>query len=140
MTAFLMDLNPGGGLCRLQLPDAPTGASVSTVTDRVFLTSASGFAEFAGATGTAPYRWHSGERLYERPVNFSAGIVDAVGAARLKVYAGGQLRVTVAVEGYTSFRLPAGQPAYAWSLELEGTAVVREVALANGFMELRQHG
>ena len=140
MSAFLMDLNPGGGLSRLQLPQTPTGASVSAVTDRVFVTSAGGFAEFAGAEGTMAYRWHSGERLYERPVNFSAGIVDAVGTATLKVYADGLQRATVVVSGYTTFRLPAGQPAYAWSLHLEGAAVVREVALANGFVELKQHG
>lgn len=139
MSAFLLSLE-GGGLSRLQVPETPTGASISTVTDRLYLTSESGFAEFAGAEQTTSYVWRSGERLYSKPVNFSAGIVDAVGKSTLRVFAGGLLRAMVPVDGYTTFRLPSGQPEYVWSVQLDGVAVVREIALGNGFAELKQNG
>ena len=110
---------------------------MSGTTDQLFVTTETGFAEFAGSSTSLSCEWHSGDRLFPLPVNFACGVVDAVGAATLEVYADGALRGTVAVSGRTSFRLPGGAPAYRWSVKLTGTATIREVSLAQSFAELK---
>ena len=134
---FLLKLDEAAGsYCRLDAGQALYGAAVSGTTDQLFVTTATGFAEFA-AGDDLTYVWKSGDRLFQQPTNFAAGVVDAVGAASLQVFADGALRATVAISGRTSFRLPSGNPAYRWSVKLTGTAVVREVSLAGSFAELK---
>ena len=139
MEPFLLNLDDAeGSLCRLLFEYDVTGLGVSNVTDRLYVTTVDGFAEFVGGKGVLDYDWTSGDRLYPQPVNFAAGIVDAVGSATLEVFAEGALRGTVPIENYTAFRLPSGPPAYAWSVRVVGAATVREVSLASSFMEIKR--
>ena len=134
---FLLKLDEAAGsYCRLDAGQALYGAAVSGTTDQLFVTTATGFAEFATGDDLT-YVWQSGDRLFPLPTNFAAGVVDAVGAASLQVFADGALRATVAISGRTSFRLPSGNPAYRWSVKLTGTATVREISLAGSFAELK---
>ena len=136
--AFLLRLDEAAGAyCRLDVGESLFNAAVSGTTDQLFVTMEDGFAEFAASNTNLSYEWHSSERLFPLPVNFACGVVDAVGAATLEVYADGALRGTVAVSGRTSFRLPGGAPAYRWSVKLTGTATIREVSLAQSFAELK---
>lgn len=136
-TPFLINLDAGSGaLTRIDVGQPLYGASVSGATDQLFALTATGFAEFTGGTALT-YEWWSGDKLHPSPVNYAAGVVDAVGSATLYVYADGTLRHTAAVSGRTAFRLPAGDPAYRWSVRLVGTAVVREVSLGASFAELK---
>lgn len=135
---FLLRLDEAAGShCRLDAGQAIYGTAVSGTTDQLFVTTATGFAEFAGSSTDLAYEWRSGERLFPLPIGFACGVVDAVGTATLEVYADGVLRGTVAVSGRTNFRLPPNGPAYRWSVKLTGTATVREVSLAQSFAELK---
>ena len=137
-TPFILRLDEAAGsYCRLNAGQSLYNAAVSGTTDQLFVTTATGFAEFAGSSTNLAYEWRSGERLFPLPIGFACGVVDAVGAATLEVYADGVLRGTVAVSGRTNFRLPPNGPAYRWSVKLTGTAVVREVSLAQSFAELK---
>ena len=134
---FLLKLDEAAGsYCRLDAGQSLYGAAVSGTTDQLFVTTATGFAEFATGDDLT-YVWQSGDRLFQQPTNFAAGVVDAVGAATLQVFADGALRGTVSISGRTSFRLPSGAPAYRWSVALTGTATVREISLAGSFAELK---
>ena len=136
--SFLLRLDEAtGAFCRLDAGQPLYSAAVSGTTDQLFVTTATGFAEFAGSSAGLAYEWHSGDRLFPLPINFACGVVDAVGAATLTVFADGVQRATVSISGRTSFRLPGGSPAYRWSVKLTGTAVVREVSLAQSFAELK---
>lgn len=137
-TPFILRLDEAAGsYSRLDAGQSLYNAAVSGTTDQLFVTTATGFAEFAGSSTDLAYEWRSGERLFPLPVGFACGVVDAVGTATLEVYADGVLRGTVAVSGRTNFRLPPNGPAYRWSVKLTGTAVVREVSLAQSFAELK---
>ena len=137
-TPFVLRLDEAAGsYSRLDAGQSLYNAAVSGTTDQLFVTTATGFAEFAGASTDLAYEWRSGERLFPLPIGFACGVVDAVGTATLEVYADGVLRGTVAVSGRTNFRLPPNGPAYRWSVKLTGTAVVREVSLAQSFAELK---
>lgn len=135
-TPFLISLDEQGALTRLDVGQSLYGAAVSGSTDQLMALTGTGFAEFAGGAALA-YEWWSGEKLFPAPVNFAAGVVDAVGTATLYVYAEGVLRHTVSVSGRTAFRLPSGATAYRWSVRLTGTATVREVSLGASFAELK---
>ena len=137
-TPFVLRLDEAAGsYSRLDAGQSLYNAAVSGTTDQLFVTTATGFAEFAGSSTDLAYEWRSGERLFPLPIGFACGVVDAVGTATLEVYADGVLRGTVAVSGRTNFRLPPNGPAYRWSVKLTGTAVVREVSLAQSFAELK---
>ena len=137
-TPYILRLDEAAGsYSRLDAGQSLYNAAVSGTTDQLFVTTATGFAEFAGSSADLAYEWRSGERLFPLPVGFACGVVDAVGTATLEVYADGVLRGTVAVSGRTNFRLPPNGPAYRWSVKLAGTAVVREVSLAQSFAELK---
>ena len=137
-TPFVLRLDEAAGsYSRLNAGQSLYNAAVSGTTDQLFVTTATGFAEFAGSSTDLAYEWRSGERLFPLPVGFACGVVDAVGTATLEVYADGVLRGTVAVSGRTNFRLSPNGPAYRWSVKLTGTAVVREVSLAQSFAELK---
>lgn len=137
-TPFILRLDEAAGsYSRLDAGQSLYNAAVSGTTDQLFVTTATGFAEFAGSSTDLAYEWRSGDRLFPLPVGFACGVVDAVGTATLEVYADGVLRGTVAVSGRTNFRLPPNGPAYRWSVKLTGTAVVREVSLAQSFAELK---
>ena len=122
---------------KLDLGQPIYGAAVSATTDQLYVTTATGFAEFAGSSSPLSYAWQSGDRLFPLPVGFACGVVDAVGTATLEVFAEGVSRGTVAVSGRTSFRLAPGSPAYRWSIKVTGTATIREVSLAQSFAELK---
>ena len=135
---FILRLDEAAGsYCRLDAGQPLYGAAVSGTTDQLFVTTATGFAEFAGSSTNLAYEWQSGDRLFPLPVSFACGVVDAVGTATLEVYADNALRSTVAVSGRTAFRIAGGAPAYRWSVKLTGTATVREVSLAHSFAELK---
>ena len=135
---FVLRLDEAAGsYSRLDAGQSLYNAAVSGTTDQLFVTTATGFAEFAGSSTNLAYEWRSGERLFPLPIGFACGVVDAVGTATLEVYADGVLRGTVAVSGRTNFRLPPNGPAYRWSVKLTGTATVREVSLAQSFAELK---
>jgi len=137
-TPFILRLDEAAGsYSRLDAGQSLYNAAVSGTTDQLFVTTATGFAEFAGSSTDLAYEWRSGERLFPLPIGFACGVVDAVGTATLEVYADGALRGTVAVSGRTNFRLPPNGPAYRWSVKLTGTATVREVSLAQSFAELK---
>lgn len=134
---FLIRLDEAAGsFARLDVGQALYGASVSGTTDQLFVTTATGFAEFGGGTNLT-YTWHSGDKLFPLPVNFAAGVIDCTGSVTIQIYADGALRHSQAVTGRTSFRLPGGLSASRWSVKLLGTAVVREVSLGASFEELR---
>jgi hypothetical protein len=136
-TPFLIRLDEADGmLCRLDVGQSLYGAAVSSTTDQLFALTSTGFAEFAAGSSLA-YEWWSGEKLYPLPVNFAAGVVDAVGTATMTIYADGTLRHTTSISGRTTLRMPAGAPAYRWSVRLVGTATVREVSLGASFAELK---
>lgn len=132
-----LDETTGQSYETLDVGQAIYGTAVSESTDQLYVTTATGFAEFAGSSTLLTYTWRSGERLFPMPVNFACGLVDAAGTATLDVYADNVLRSTVAIDGRTSFRLSGGQPAYRWSIKLTGTATIREVSLAQSFAELK---
>lgn len=134
---FLLDLE-ASSYSRLDVGRSIYGLAVSGTTDQLFVTLSNGFAEFATAAQGLGYTWHSGDRLFPQPVNFGAGVVDAVGQAALYVYADGTLRAEIPIDDRTSFRLPSGTPAYRWSLRVAGTATVREISLASSFAELKE--
>lgn len=115
------------------------GAFVSGSTDQLFVTTGSGFAEWGGSSSSMTYSWHSGKEVLPSPISFACGIVDAVGTATLTIYCDGVVRATVAVSGYTAFRIPSGSPGYRWSVKLDGTATVREVSLGMSFAELKRN-
>lgn len=135
---FLLQLDEAAGsYCRLDVGQPIYNAAVSGTTDQLFVTTATGFAEFAGSSSNLAYEWLSGERLFPMPVNFACGVVDAVGTGTLKVYGDGVLRGTVAISGRTSFRLAGGQPCHRWSVNVTGSATIREISLAQSFAELK---
>ncbi len=137
-TPFILRLDEAAGsYSTLNAGQSLYNAAVSGTTDQLFVTTATGFAEFAGSSTNLAYEWRSGERLFPLPVGFACGVVDAVGTATLEVYADNVLRSTVAVSGRTNFRLPPNGPAYRWAVKLTGTATVREVSLAQSFAELK---
>ena len=135
---FLLQLDEAAGsYCRLDVGQSLYNAAVSGTTDQLFVTTATGFAEFAGSSTNLAYEWLSGERLFPMPVNFACGVVDAVGTGTLQVYGDGVLRGTVAISGRTSFRLAGGQPCHRWSVNVTGSATIREISLAQSFAELK---
>mgnify|MGYP001358310525 CR=1 FL=1 len=135
---FLLRLDEAAGAYeKIDVGQPIYGAAVSATTDQLYVTTATGFAEFAGSSTALTYTWQSGDRLFPLPVNFACGVVDAVGTATLEVYADGALRGTASISGRTNFRLQSGAPAYRWAIKLVGTATVREVSLAQSFAELK---
>lgn len=137
-TPFVLRLDEAAGsYSRLDAGQSLYNAAVSGTTDQLFVTTATGFAEFAGSSTDLAYEWRSGERLFPLPIGFACGVVDAVGTATLEVYADGVIRGTVAVSGRTNFCLPPNGPAYRWSVKFTDTATIREVSLAHSFAELK---
>lgn len=135
---FLLQLDEAAGsYCRLDVGQPIYNAAVSGTTDQLFVTTATGFAEFAASSTNLAYEWLSGERLFPMPVNFACGVVDAVGTGTLQVYGDGVLRGTVAISGRASFRLAGGQPCHRWSVNITGSATIREISLAQSFAELK---
>lgn len=138
MTNFLIDLNEGGGaMCRLDVGRPLFSAHRAATTDQLFVGDETGFSEFAVGETTLPFEWHSGQKTYPKPVNFAAGVIDAVGVATLKVYEGSNVRATVSVAGRTYFRIEPGPSGYRWSVKVEGSVIVREISLAASFAELK---
>ena len=137
---FLLKLDEAAGsYCRLDAGQPLYGAAVSGTTDQLFVTTATGFAEFAAGDALS-YVWWSGDRLFQTLVNFSAGVVDAdpiTGTATLQIYADGELRHIQHISGRTSFRLFSGPSAYRWSIQINGTATIREISLGASFAELK---
>lgn len=135
---FLLQLDEAAGsYCRLDAGQALYNAVVSGTTDQLFVTTATGFAEFAASSTNLAYEWKSGERLFPMPVNFACGVVDAVGTGTLQIYGDGVLRSTISISGRTSFRLAGGQPCHRWSVNVTGSATIREISLAQSFAELK---
>lgn len=135
---FLIQLDEAAGsYCRVDVGQTLYGAAVSGTTDQLFVTTATGFAEFADSSTNLTAEWRSGDRIFPAPQNFSCGVVDAVGACTLTIYADGAVRHTASISNRTSFRIPPGAPAYRWSVRVVGTATVREISLAQAFAELK---
>lgn len=137
--SFLWNLeDPAVGYTRLDFGDVlGANASTSSVTDRLYLTTDEGFAEFAGGIDPMEYEWQSGDRVFRPPVSFSAGTVDAYGDCTIEVFADGVLRTAVDVHGRSWFRIPPGRPARRWSIKATGTARIRKIELGTSFEELR---
>lgn len=135
---FLLQLDEASGsYCRVDVGQQLYGVAVSGTTDQLFVTTDTGFAEFADGSTNLAAEWHSGDRLFPSPQNFACGVVDASGACTLTIYADGSVRYTTAISNRTSFRIPPGAPAYRWSVRVVGAATVREISLAQSFAELK---
>lgn len=135
---FMIGLDSeSGGYQLLSLDQLIYGAAVSSSTDQLFMTTATGFAEFAGSTSSLQYNWRSGDRLYPRPVSFACGVVDAVGAGEVFITCDGNEVGPIVFSGRTSFRLPPMSPGYRWMIDVYGDARVREISLAQSFSELQ---
>ena len=136
--AFSVRLDESEGSYQsLNLGQSIYGAAVSATTDQLFLTTATGFAEFMGSSSALEYQWLSGERLLPSPASLSCGVIDAVGSGELWLAADGYDIGPIAFSGRTSFRIPPTNPAYRWSVDIYGTATVREVSLGQSFAELK---
>ncbi len=133
---FLVHLDGTPSYSRLDLGSLTMIQQVSA-SDQLYVGDATGFAEFAVSSAPAIYAWKSGDFLFPRPENFSAGVVDAAGIGVAKIYADGALREEVAFHDQTYFRLRSGPPAWRWSVEITGSAVVRKVDIARSFAQLR---
>lgn len=133
---FLIHLDSPPSYSRLEL-GAPTMVTQVSTSDQMFIGDATGFAEFAVSSVPLPYVWRSGEFLYPKPENFSAGVIHAVGVGTARIYADGVLREEVPFHDLTYFRLRGGHSAYRWSVEFLGSAVVRGVYLAQSFAQLK---
>ena len=133
---FLIQLDGSPSFSRVDF-GALTMAAQAAASDQLFVGDATGFAEFGVSTVPTRYLWRSRDFLHPKPVNFSAGVVDAIGVGVLRVYADGVLRCETAFNGLTYYRLPGGPSAYRWGVELEGSATVRKIDLARSFAQLR---
>ena len=136
---FLLDLNEGGALSRLDVGQTIYAAMTSPVVDTLYLGTATGVVEFAEGSGSLALEWQSGDYLYPAPVAFAAGIIDCTGSFTVTIYADGVQAHSFAVTtGATPFRLPSVSPAKRWSVKVVGTGSVREISLAQSFQELKQ--
>ena len=133
---FLVQLDGAVSFSRLDFGSL-TMASQAAASDQLFVGDATGFAEFGVSTVPSRYLWRSRDFLYPRPVNFSAGVVDALGVGVIRVFADGVLRGETSFNGLTYYRLPGGPSAYRWGVELEGVATIRKVDLAQSFAQLK---
>lgn len=138
--ALLMDLGGQGALlttANINAATAITAAYYDAGTDTLYLAQGGNIVRFdAGSNLT--YTWKSKVFRLEYPSNFSFGQVRATAyPVTLKVYADGALKLTKTVANANQFRLPSGFRAYDWELQVEGTSIVQEVALAQSTVELK---
>ena len=85
-----------------------------------------------------PYTWKSKVFRLDYPSNFGFGQVNAYQyPVTMKVYADGVMVAAKVVQNNNQFRLPGGFRAYEWAFQIEGTAEVIEVAIAQSTDELK---
>lgn len=131
--AFLFD--PSGEMI-VNLSLTASGAYTDPATGELYLIQSQAVMKFdAGLTYTS-YVWKSRPFL-THPVNLGAArIVADSYPLTMKVYADGTLIHTQTVASAEPFRLPGGYLARKWEVQLEGTATVNLVLLANMIEEL----
>ena len=103
-------------------------AAYSDGTD-LFLMVGNDIVKWQGSSTKKTYLWRS--KVERTPlVNMGRAQVFADGALTFRLYAGGLLKHTQAVTDSGEFPLPAGYLADEWHVEMEGSATVREYAVA----------
>lgn len=119
-----------GGLTEIDI--YATGGYVDLLNDALYLVVDGEIVQWDAGAGLLPRAWASKEFVFPAPVNLGAARVRAAGYDDLvlQVYADGVLRHTQSVADERPFRLPAGFLGRVWSLRIEGTERVHEVALA----------
>jgi hypothetical protein len=89
----------------------------------------------AGAALT--YTWKSRRQLIDVAINPAAARVDAAAyPVTFNLYGDGVLRHSQTVADGRGFRLPAGYRAFAFEVEISGTADVRQAVIATSMAEL----
>jgi len=90
------------------------------------------------STSTKSYTWKSKVFTMPKPINPAVAQVIATSyPVTLKLYADGTLKHTATVASGEPFSLPTGYKARDFEVQLEGTASVRGVAVAETIQELR---
>jgi hypothetical protein len=85
-----------------------------------------------------PYAWKSKQFRLDFPTNFGFGQVNAYQyPVIMKVFADGVMVAAKVVQNNNQFRLPSGFRAYEWAFQIEGTAEVIEVSIAQSTEELK---
>jgi len=133
--AFLLD--PAGQ----RLTDIDLGATVTagwTAPDTgTFYAVVGSDVQSFGAGAALTARWRSGEVLMPHPVNLGFGQLEADAyPVTLRLYGDGALQVTQSVVSSRVFVLPLGYEARSYEVELEGTASIGRLKLAESAEEL----
>lgn len=121
----------------INLTSAVTAGFYDATSDKLYLAQGTNIVRFdTGFNQT--YTWKSKTFRLDYPHNFGFAQVNAYQyPVTLKVYADGVLRAAKVVQNNNQFRLPSGFRAYEWAFQLEGTAEVIEVAIADSTQELK---
>ena len=113
-----------------------TGCYVDPIRDALYCIVGNEVHRF-DATGAMTMVWRSKVFQAGRPCCFGAAQVKAAGTVTARFYADNVLRHTQTVTDENPFRLPAGFLANEWQFELEGTAEVFSLAVAETMRELK---
>lgn len=134
---FMLRLDEPGVLCEVDLGAPVYSATQSGVTDKLYVGTDTGFAEFEGGTGKA-LDWHSKVFEFPYPMSFGAAIADCVGWFDVAFLADGNLvHVQQDVSSYTPFRLPSYRPERRWEIIITGRGVFRSLQIGSTFGELK---
>lgn len=107
--------------------------------DKLYLQVGNDIKAFDGGAAGRAYTWKSKVFTMPRPINPGYGQVVAVTyPVTFKLYADGALKHTQAVADGKPFRLPLGYKATDFEVQLEGTADVRGVAVAETMQDLKE--
>lgn len=105
------------------------------VTDTLYYSIGQSVYRFRGGAPNT-LTWQGKDHVFSRYEMFGAGYLRADGPVTITVYADGTLYFTGTVQpGY--FRLPGGRKALRWSVKLNSSAEIHELALASTMAELR---
>lgn len=116
---------------------AVTAGFYDATTDKLYLAQGTNIVRFDQGY-PQPYTWKSKQFRLDYPSNFGFGQVNAYQyPVTMKVYADGVMVAAKVVQNNNQFRLPGGFRAYEWAFQIEGTAEVIEVAIAQSTEELK---
>jgi len=132
---LLLDLS-GGRADALATTETAAGLYSDVETDTLYLIQGADLVSW-GAGSTLTATWRSREYESPRPVGWAWARVQADSyPVTLNLYAEGALVATVTLASEAPRRLPATRREKTWQVEVEATAVVDEVAIAQTLSEL----
>lgn len=140
--SFLLKLDEAeGALSRLVAGVTLYSATRVDATDKLYVGTATGFAEFEGGATGLSMTWQSATIRYAAAVSFAVGRILCTGSIQVEVLAAGVVRHTETFgSGDYYFKLPPIEAETTWAVRFTGVGSVQLFDLGMSFAGLKANG